>query len=60
MNPCLLRCVNCAYSEELNKRLKCTKGFFDVKINDGILLVPYDYECVDFSRKENCVILKEE
>lgn len=52
MEPCLTRCIDCFFVEETIKRLKCIKGYFDVKINDGILLVPIDFECIDFIRKD--------
>lgn len=51
MNPCLIRCIDCAFSEESPKRLKCNKGHFDVKIYDGLLLVPIDFDCVEFVKK---------
>lgn len=51
MNPCLTRCLDCIFVEETPKRLLCRSGYFDVKINDGILLVPMDFDCVDFTRK---------
>jgi len=51
MNPCLTRCIDCAFSEEIPKRLKCNHGFFNVKITDGILLVPMDSDCVLYEPK---------
>ena len=51
MNPCLIRCIDCAFSDETPKRLKCIKGHFDVKINDGILLVPIDFDCIKFKKR---------
>lgn len=60
MNPCLIRCINCVFSEETNKRLKCIKGIFDVKIVDGILSVPYDFDCVDFTKKEKISNIEKE
>lgn len=60
MNPCFLRCIDCVYSIESNKRLKCTEGMFDVKTVDGILLVPFDSDCMLFERKrENDNIVSE-
>lgn len=53
MEPCLTRCIDCVFSEETLKRLSCKKGFFDVKITDGILLVPYDYDCISWEGKNN-------
>lgn len=52
MKPCLDRCMDCYYIEEVNKRVRCLKKHFDVKLNDGILLVPFDFECIDFIRKD--------
>jgi len=52
MLPCLTRCIDCLHADETPKRLICKKGYFDVKINDGLLLVPFDFECIDFTRKE--------
>lgn len=53
MLPCLTRCMDCFYVEETQKRLICKKGYFDVKVMDGILLVPLDFECINFVRKED-------
>jgi hypothetical protein len=45
--------MDCFYVEETQKRLICKKGYFDVKVMDGILLVPLDFECINFVRKED-------
>jgi hypothetical protein len=52
MNPCLTRCMECVFIEEVNKRVRCTLGYFDVKSSDGILLVPYDFECINFVQRD--------
>lgn len=52
MNPCLTRCMECDFIEEVNKRVRCTLGYFDVKSSDGILLVPYDFECINFVQRD--------
>lgn len=53
MEPCLIRCIDCCFSEETSKRLVCINGFFDLKIIDGILAVPFDFDCVAWERKVN-------
>lgn len=44
--------MDCIFIEEDNKRTKCTLGYFDVKSSDSILLVPYDFECINFVNKD--------
>ncbi len=60
MDPCFIRCIECENSVEELKKLKCTKGFFDVKITDGILLTPLDFDCIEFIKKEEEVYDREE
>ncbi len=52
MKPCLTRCMECIFIAEGCKRTRCTLGFFDVKSSDSILLVPYDFECINFVKKD--------
>lgn len=51
MKPCMVRCVDCNCCIEYLKRIKCSLGRFDVQYHEGLLLVPFDFECVDFVRK---------
>ena len=55
-----VRCIDCIFSEESQKKLKCEKGLFDVKIIDGILLLPLDYDCIDFEPKEKKMKIEKE
>lgn len=50
MKPCLNRCMECIFVEEVNKRVRCKLGLFDVKASDSILLVPYDFDCINFTK----------
>ena len=44
------RCIDCLQMK--HQKDLYVKGYFDVKINDELLLVPSDFECIDFTRKE--------
>jgi hypothetical protein len=44
--------MECIFIAEGCKRTRCTLGCFDVKSSDSILLVPYDFECINFVKKD--------
>lgn len=35
--------------------MKCDIGKFDVRLPDGLLFVPYDFDCTEFEKDKNGV-----
>ena len=53
ISPCFMLCTDCKNSIKDVKRIKCSQGYFDVILYDALLLVPFDFECVLFERRED-------
>lgn len=53
MKACMSLCFECAHSLKDTKRMKCEFGKFDVRLSDGLLFVPYDFDCTDFEKENN-------
>jgi hypothetical protein len=45
---CTKICIDCENIEEKPNGFRCSKGYFDVKFVEGLLLTPLDFECIDY------------
>jgi len=51
MDPCLALCSECVYCKSDQKRMICGQSKFNVKLYDGMLFVPFDFDCLEFEKK---------
>lgn len=52
MKPCLTLCKECKNYKIIDKKVKCDKEHFFLSLQEAMIAVPLDFECVDFNRSK--------